>query len=149
MKTPLKAPVALRDDRTAVGDDKRHELARHAAQAGRQGAALRELGRRNGEHRAPQNIGPDQEGGERQAAEHGQHDRDDDDAADELEPFVEQEQVDGDADVAQRRPGKIKRDIEQEQRQLERAEKRRGRQRQRHEKANECRGDRRAGRRIK
>ena len=42
------------------------------------------------------------------------------DAANELEAFVEHEKVDGDADIAQRRPGEIKRDVEQEQRQLER-----------------------------
>ena len=56
--------------------------------------------------------------------------------------FRRTEQVDGDADIAQRRPGQIKRDVKQEQRELERAEKRRRRQRQRHEKANQCRGDR-------
>ncbi len=42
-----------------------------------------------------------------------------DDAANQIEPFVEYEQVDRDADAAQRRPREIERDVEQEQRQLE------------------------------
>ena len=138
MKTPLSAPVALRaiERRFRLTNDTSSRG--NAAQARRQGAALHELPRRDGKQHAPENVGADQEGAKRQAGEHRQHHRDVDDAANELEPFVEDEHVDRDADAAQRRPGEIERNVEQEQRQLGRSGERRGGSRQRDDEADEA-----------
>ncbi len=151
MKTPLSAPVALRaiERRFKLTNDtsSRATPCRRGAKAPRCTSFFAATA-----NARPENVGADQEDAKRQAGEHRQHHRDGDDATNELEPFVEDEHVDRDADVAQRRPGQIERNVEEEQRQLGRsgdgrsgsrqhdseAEKRRGKRQDRIEQDDGC-----------
>ena len=102
-------------DRPRVGLKKLYEVAGKAAQPRRHRAAAEKFRHRARHQHRPQYVRADQKSGERQPDQHGEDGRHVADAAHELELFVEDVFVDGDAEAAQANPDQIEPDIKEEQ----------------------------------